>query len=260
MVKSKEEGRYPEWQSGIPAWPDSQRGYYVYNLQQVDKNIYEGLMVFRLNYPANGQPEEPDTMYLAVQNLRVEKEKDRWVAIPLEDFRSVEALEESLEWGCGELPSVVYSGEVDDFQINMNVQTVYTVDSTYNTMPEPNTEFTMATISNSNGVMHLGSQEERDLIESVGISVAPVYSGEKRPTQLAEVGEYGSGGGSSDGEVWGSERTEIGWGPYIELAGSSGTIAPNAEIVFPKFYVADFYVNGELLQQLDLYPRKGAAE
>ena len=40
--------------------------------------------------------------YLAVENLRVEKENGRWVVIPLENFRNIEALDQSLEWGvCG---------------------------------------------------------------------------------------------------------------------------------------------------------------
>lgn len=277
LITNTQKSLYPEWKSGLPAWPNEQEGYYVYNLTQPKRNVYEGLMVFKLNYPPDGQPEEYGKIYLAVQNLRVEKENGRWVAIPLEDFRNIEALDQSLGWGCMELPGVLYTCIVGDFRVEVNVQTVYTVDSTvennndinfmfvnsyfYDTTPKPNAKFTRAARTQSNGVMHLGSQEDRDLIEGLGISLAPVYKGEKRPTELPSPGNYGSGGGSNTGESWSSIKTSPGWGPYTELAGGGGgTFDPERNAVLPEFYVADFYVDGKLVDQIDLYPQKEVAE
>ena len=90
----KEKGKtgiYPTWDCGLDEWPDSQNGYYIYNLQQCDKNAYEGLFVIKVSYPPDGQPEEEGKMYLAVQNLRAENENGRWVVYPLEDFNSIPA-------------------------------------------------------------------------------------------------------------------------------------------------------------------------
>lgn len=214
-------------------------------------------------------------MQIAVQNLRAENENGRWVALPLGDFQHLEVLEQGLNWGCMELPGVLYTGLVDDFRLEVNVQTVYSVDSTvqnekdpifflgsyttYDKTPKPHARFTNAARTLSNGVMHLGAQAERDALEGVGLSLAPVYPGEERPKTLSEPGSYGSGGGSNAGESWGSQRVEPGWGPYMELSGGGGgTIDPEKEVVLPEFFAADFYLNGELAGQIDLYPEEGA--
>lgn len=278
--KEKEEtGIFPSWDCGLNEWPNTQSGYYIYNLKQCDKDTYEGLLVVKVNYPPNGLPGEKGKMYLAVQNLRVEKENGRWVAIPLEDFHSVEASDQNLEWGCAELPGVLYTGEVDDFRITAKVQTIYTVDSTmqsqndfnflfgsssfFDTTPKPNTRFSTAGIIHSSGVLHLGSQEERDLIKRIGLSIAPVYSGEERPTDLIQyLGGYSSGGSSNLGNSWGSKSTKPGWGPYIELAGGGTTFDSNRKFILPEFYVAELDVSGdgEQPKQVDLYPQEGVTE
>ena len=190
----KEKTRYPTWDCGLNQWPNTQSGYYIYNLKQCSKNAWEGLFVIKVNYPPNGQPEEEGKMYLAVQNLRVEKENGRWVAIPLEDFRNVEATEQSLEWGCVELPGIVYSGVALDIRADVKVQTIYTVENAvqqdnsnylfgnssvyFDTTPKPNAAFNKAVRTQSESLTYLGTAEERDKIEGLGLSVAPVYSGE----------------------------------------------------------------------------------
>lgn len=278
VIKERDrKGIYPTWDCGVDEWPDSQSGYFIYNLQQLENEIYEGLLVLKVSYPPDGKPEEFGMMYLAVQNLRVQKENGRWVAVPLEDFRSIEAMEQSLEWGCTELPGVLYTGVVDDFRVEVSVQTVHTVESTvqtqndlnfllgnnsyFDTTPKPNTEFTRAARAQSNGVTHLGSQEERDLIDVIGVSVAPVYLGEKRPTELQYEDGYDFGGGSNIGESWSSHRTEPGWGPYIRLGGGGGgTFDPEGDVILPEFYVAELHVKGVLVERLDLYPQKEVTE
>lgn len=276
--KEKEDtGIYPSWDCGLNEWPNSQGGYYIYNLKQYDQNTYEELLVVKVNYPPNGLPGEKEKMYLAVQNLRVEKENGRWVAIPLEDFHSVEASDQNLEWGCAELPGVLYTAVADKFQITAKVQTIHKVDNTiqnandfnfpfgttsfFDTTPKPNTRFSSAILIYRSGVLHLGSQEERDLIKRIGLSIAPVYPGEERPTDLFHyTGGYGSGGSSTTGESWGSESTKLGWGPYIEIAGGGGTFNPDQAVILPEFFVADLYVNGDRLEQVDLYPQEGVTQ
>lgn len=275
----KEKGKtgiYPTWDCGLDEWPDSQNGYYIYNLQQCDKNAYEGLFVIKVSYPPDGQPEEEGKMYLAVQNLRAENENGRWVVYPLEDFRNIEAIEQSLDWGCLELPGIVYSGTYSDFRIDVKVQTVYTVESTvqndnsnflfggstsyFDTTPKPNTEFTRAARTQSETLTHLGAAEERGEIERLGLSIYPVYAGEKRPENLTIPTGDQAGGSSNNGESWSSQKTVAGWGPTISLDGGGGTFDPNRDAVLPEYFVADLYVNSELIAQLDLLMRKGMTE
>ncbi len=275
-IKEKEKTSiFPSWDCGLNEWTDSQSGYYIYNLKQCDKNAYEGLFVVKVNYPPNGQPEE-GKMYLAVQNLRAEKENGRWVVVPLENFRNVEATEQSLDWGCLELPSIVYSGTHSDFRIDAKVQTVYKVESTvqndnnfffgnitsyFDTTPKPDAEFTWGARTQSESLTHLGTAEGREKIEGLGLSVAPVYFGEKRPDNLTAATGYDSGGGSSNGEGWGSQRTEPGWGPAIEInSGGGGTFNPQKDVVLPEYYAADLYINNELAAQLDLHLQEGVEE
>lgn len=274
-------GIFPTWDCGLNEWPDSQSGYYVYNLKQCGKNAYEGLLVLKVNYPPDGQA-EIGKMYLAVQNLHVEKERGRWVAIPLENFRNVEAIEQSLGWGCLELPGIIYSGTAADFRVDVKVQTVYAVENSvqqdgdymfgnsishFDTTPKPNAEFTRAGITHSKSLIHLGTAEERNRIEGVGLSVAPVYSGEKRPCDLTAAIGYLSEGVSSNGESWNSQKTESGWGPVVTLNGG-GEWAEGIEAIsdpawnarVPEYYAADLYINNRLAAQLDLYLQEGVEE
>ena len=274
MKETEQAGAYPMWESGLEAWPDAQSGYFIYNLSRCSKDVYEGLLVLRVNRDFDA--EDFGKMAMAAQDIRVVNENGRWVAEPLCDFQQFVVEEQSLQWGCMELPGVLYTGVTDDFQLEVNVQTVYIVDNAvqdkndpvffigshtaYDMTPKPNARFSAAARTLSNGARHLGTQAERDVLEGVGLSLAPVYPGEERPENLTAPGAYGSGGGSNSGESWGSQRTDPGWGPYMELGGGSGgSIDPEKEVVFPSYFAADFYLDGELAGQLDLRPEKGAA-
>mgnify|MGYP002519734706 CR=1 FL=1 len=37
MKWNRRNGNWPAWDSGLPDWPDKEEGYYVYNLEQVEK-------------------------------------------------------------------------------------------------------------------------------------------------------------------------------------------------------------------------------
>ena len=275
-IKEKEKaGIFPSWDCGLNEWPNSQSGYYIYNLKKCDKNAYEGLFVVKVNYPSNGQPEEEGKTYLAVRNLRAEKENGRWVVVTLEDFRTVEATERSLDWGCLELPGIVYSGTHSNFRIDVKVQTIYTVESTvqndnsnffvndssyFDTTPKPNAEFTWAARTQSEILTHLGTAEDREKIERLGLSISPVYPGEKCPENLTVPTGDDAEGSNSNGESWSSQRVEPGWGPIIMYGGGGGTFDPGGDTVLPESFVAALYVNDERVAQLDLQLKEGVME
>ena len=191
MLENDKAGIYPIWEPELDEWADTQSGYYIYNLKHIDSDTYEGLFVVELNYPPDGKAAEINKSYLAVQNLRVEKENGRWVAIPLEDFRHVETISQSLAWGCLGLPGITYAGESNDIRIEVTYQTIHTIDSTvanqndlwfmsssyYDTTPKPNAEFTNAARSQTTKCIYIGSDANKDSITQIGLSIAPVYEG-----------------------------------------------------------------------------------
>ena len=167
MLEREKKGIYPNWDCGLDEWPDSQSGYYIYNLEQCGKNAYEGLLVIKTNYLT----EEDETICLAVQKLKTRKENGRWVVVALDNFNIVETTELRLDWGCLELPGTVYSGTHSDFGIDAKVQTVYTIEGTvqndnsnfffgndssyFDTTPKPNAEFTWAAKTYSEIITHV---------------------------------------------------------------------------------------------------------
>lgn len=287
-IKEKEKtGTFPSWDCGLNEPPSSQNGYYIYNLKQCDKNVCEGLLVLKANYPADEQleedleeefEEEPKErkMYLVVQNLRAEKENGRWVVTALENFRNVEAAEQALDWGCDELPGFVYSGTHSKFRIDVKVQTMYTVNSTvqndnnsfffgngssyYDTAPKPNTEFTLAARVQNDSLTHLGTAEDREKISKLGLSNSPVYAGEKRPEKLNAPTGGNSSGIGSNGESIGTGTVEPGWGPTEVFGGGGTTFDPKRDAALPEYFVSDLYVNGEFVAQLDLQLKEGMAK
>ena len=281
MLEKDDNGIFPLWDPGIDEWANKQEGFYIYNLRHIEEDVYEGLFVIELNYPSDGKPAEINMTYLAVQNLRVEKENGRWVAIPLEDFRHVETLSQSLSWGCLGLPGITYAGEANDFKIEVSYQTIHTIDlrvpvqhelsflsgSYSDTTPNPNAEFSMAARSNSTKCIYLGRESEKDEITHIAVSVAPVFEGEKRPANLRNpnqelskpIGDMMSGG-SNSGEQWASKQLNPGWNSPITMDGGGGSTNPNQDIEHPEYFVADLYLNNEKVANLDLTLQKGEAQ
>jgi len=281
MLEKDDNGIFPQWDPGIDEWANKQEGFYIYNLKHVDDDTYEGLFVIELNYPPDGKPEEVNMTYLAVQNLRVEKENGRWIAIPLEGFRHVETISQSLSWGCLGLPSMTYSGEAKDFRVEVSYQTIHTIDlrvtvqhelsilsgSYSDTTPNPNAEFSMASWSQALACIYLGNESEKDTITNISLSTVPVYSGEKRPNTLRDpsqalskpIGDMMSGG-SNAGEQWASMKLNPGWNSTISMNGGGGSIDPTKEVEHPEYFVADLYLNNEKVANLDLMLQKGEAE
>ena len=55
MLENGQSGKSPAWNSGLDERASEQQGYYIYNLTEVEKDVYEGLLVVQLNYPPDGK-------------------------------------------------------------------------------------------------------------------------------------------------------------------------------------------------------------
>lgn len=274
------------WEYFLDRWPKTNSGYYIYNLKHIDKNTYEGLLVLKVgsyidnkeyyyDYDYEEEDENDGITHLAVQNLRVQKENGRWVAIPLEDFRSVDTWTHVLTWKCWDLPGFSYIGTASDIQVEATYQTVHYVQAESNfmfnsggffdTTPKPNAEFTSVVKSWYGICTYLGPESEKNGIRQMGLSMAPVYSGGKRPENLhpADADDVNESGGNSNEEVWGSCLLEPDWDPKVILCGGDNgdsSIDPMCEIELPEYCVADLYINEKLAAQLDLHLQEEVAE
>ncbi|MBR2409516.1 MAG: M56 family metallopeptidase [Lachnospiraceae bacterium] len=267
----------PFWKCGLIVPPDVQKGYAVFNLTQEGENAYEGMLAVMLAYPP-GPPEEQngdeEKLWLAVQNVRVEKDYDRWVALPLEEFRYVETKNYSFAWGCKELPGIVYTGEVGGFRIENVFQRVHvmehpatiqgkaalTFDSCYETTPKPSGEFTEVTEMQYVNCTYLGDEEQKETITRIGVSLAPVYEGEAPPEVLRMPYGADMAGSSNSGEQWGSRDVKPGWGPTVELSGGGTVVPADMAEELPMYYVTELYLNGEKVAEVDLTLQKGDRE
>lgn len=274
IMENDREHRNPDWDDECEAWPYTSFGYYIYNLKQCEKYAYEALFVMRLNFSPFPEPENEGMMYLAMQNLRVEQQKGRWVAIPLEEFRYLEAKEQNLEWGSEELPGMIYTGTASNIRADVKVQTVHIVDNTvqddtnnwllgsgtsFDTTPKPSAKFDLVKTSEDMSCTHLGTEAERESITHIGLSVASVYFGEERPKYLAKAISETSGG-SNEGRMWSSCETTPGWGPTIRMSGGGSSFEPTLNTELPLYYVADLYVNKQLFASMDLCLQEGVIE
>lgn len=267
----------PFWEYGLIVQPDVQKGYAVFNLTESGENAYEGMLAVMLAY-SPGVPEEQngdeEKNWLAVQNVRVEQENGRWVAIPLEEFRYVETGDQSFAWGCRELPGIVYAGEAEKFRIENVFQRVHvmtspvtvqgqpllTFNSRYDTTPRPSGEFTEVTEMQYVNCTYLGDEEEKAAIRQIGLSVIPVYEGEERPEVLRKPYGADMGGSSTSGENWASRTVKAGWGPKVELNGGGTVVPADMAEELPMYCAAELYLNGEKVAELDLTLQKGDRE
>lgn len=276
VTERMEAGRVPYWDIGIDSWPNEQEGYFIYNLRQVDETAYEGLLVFELNYRPDGRANEFGTIIIGYQNLRVEKEGPRWVTIPLEEIQWMEHIRQQIGWGAQNLPALIYSDTAEDFRVDVKVQTIHVVDNTiqneseiswlvgyigsYDLIPRPHAEFDWARYSRMNMLTHLGTQEERDRINKLGLSIAPFSQCEERPV-LSSPQHVAGTGSSNDGTSWTSISPKDGWGPveYLNGSGSSG----DPDVIgakLPDGFAVDLYINGEKAAELDLTLQEGGPQ
>ena len=231
-----------------------EEGYFIYNLQQVRDDVYEGTMVFELDDCSNLSNDEK---YIATQKVRVEKKKDRWTAVPTEKFNIIVAEYKQLETGCKELPCVVYSGYYGKFRIDVNVQVIYTANDLLKdgNKIHPGATFKQASRVQDVKMIHFGNEKERNEIKRLGLSIAPVYPGTLRPEKLEEITEYTKEESNIEGYCTINYKTEQGWGPTYETKGMTGYFFGEAMVYtefLPEYYVVDLYVNNIKAAQIDL--------
>lgn len=261
-----------KWESGFSGLPDERESYYIFNLEMPQKDVYEGLLVIKLINEPDDMEWTEGMSYLAYQKIRVEKENGRWITIPLNEFNYVATRQNLGRYGCMDLPAITYTDTVSDCKVDISFQTIYVVDNkventdafssmfgnsySYSYIPKPKAEFSDAYDNQESTLTHLGTQEERDLINRIGISVASVYPGQEKPVELTPaVGCDNISSSSSDGSSFAITDVEPGWGPSITLTGGGGggTFSQLLNIDTPEYYVADLYINNELYAQMELH-------
>ncbi len=256
-----------------PFSPNRQSGYQIYNLRPVEGGAYEGLLVLKTDNIAPWVERELPpwdgtvySRYLALQPLRAEKQGNRWVVLPLEDFQVVQGDERAT--GNLGLPAWVYEAQCGDFTLRMRYQTNSWVEESYITQYhlfgaalQPDGQFTGGYYSTDLTAVYTGAPEKRREIKSVGVSCAPMEAGGERP-ELRHAGIPGTSGSSSDGSEWGV-RDDFNWaahGDEIPLGGGGGGRSGGTEAWEyqpPEAYAADFYLNGEKIGELTLLPVEG---
>ena len=262
------------WNGGLDGTCSSGDDYYIYNVETIDKDVFEGVLVLKLvNKPDSMEWELEKSFFVAYQKIRVYKEKGRWVTIPLEKFQYAETNDEWLHYGCDKLPATTFTGTQNDYKIDILFQTIYVVDNkitndddvfssmfgnsySYNKVPILNAEFSMAYDNHESTLTHLGTQEERDLVNRIGVSVASVYPGQERPGELPPaIGCQNIHSSSSDGYSSSTTGVQQGWGPTVHLSGGGGggTFSQLLNVNTPEYYVADLYINNELYAQMELH-------
>ncbi|MBP3521890.1 MAG: hypothetical protein J6J87_11185, partial [Oscillospiraceae bacterium] len=252
-------------------WPDpwldgrirTDDGYQIHNLTQMEEDIYEGLLVLKFNSTRNGEywDSRADQCPLAVQTLRVEKEGDRWVVIPQEDFRYL--MGDQRVYGNLGLPVVEYSARAGDFVVRILWQTTSSVDS-YKTSdglfpttyfdrePQPNGELTTQAMS-SLQVSYVGKPEDKGKYSHIGVSFNPMEENGERPRLPALLWADGYIGSS---EGYEGMPLEEGWEELPPMGGcgagyGKGTLEP------PPAYAVDLYLNKEKVAELTLLPKEG---
>lgn len=261
---------FPYWDSGVPAWPDVNSGYYIYNLSCRDE-IYEGLLVIRLSGNLDGALEE-NTLYLAYQPLRVERENGRWVTYAEGDFQTVSTPETLaiINWECWALPCYRYVGETEDFRIEIQHQTVHEVENwsyesgffgstqLFDRTPKPNAVFSQVAVSHNGKVFHLGTQEERNAMSHLGIGVERVMPGEEPPERTEIYYHQSSSSSSGDGSGWSNRTLEEGWGPALNLYGGGSKFPPDSDSSeLPEYYFIDLYIDRKYATSLRLTLEEG---
>lgn len=275
MHQQEDKSSYPLWDSGLECYPNTKTGYFVYNLEPVGKNAYEGLLAVELNYPPDGQPSEPHKIYLAIQTVRTEKENNRWVIIPQEEFQTLAVEANRLEWGIPEFPTYIYSGKTDDMQVEVHLQKTFLVNNTvteadeisaflgadtyFDSIPKPSAEFDTVHYTRWSYCTYIGDETDKSEIYQLGISSAPLLNKKDRPVLPDASGT--SSGSSSNGECWGGITVSEDWGPSI-LIGGGGTNTDYSKDAFdlPYEYAADLYINGNKAAELNLNLQEGGPQ
>lgn len=259
---------HEHWEAGLPGYP--QRNYFLYNLTPADGG-YEALLVLPMQFiwGSDGAPVYPPEWgngCAAVQPLRAEEQDGRWVVLSLGDFAVYETNQSPdnlswLDWGDESLPAAaVYQGEAENFQLEVQLQTVWTVDNevqqeaafsffgsgtAFDSTPKPAAVFEGVQLASFGEAVFTGDETAKAELHHLGLSVAPMEEDGSRPA-LEEPSRGDGGGSGSDGGMWASQTLSSDWDGTLHLGGGSGGIDPDRVLPLPAGYAADLYVNGEL--------------
>ena len=260
---------YWDWEgSSLAMYTDRSKGYYIYNLKEVEEDVWEGWLAVTLVGPPEGETWSGlvHERWMAIQPLRAEKEGDRWVVVPQGDFQAVQG--DLRNGGNLGLPAWKYTASAGDFTLLMRRQTISTVQSydqytnwfdsysAFNPTPIPDGEF--ESVFNHILLAHYtGAPEDKENYREIAVSYLPISGDEPRPDLRTPDGGH-SAGGSSTGAAWGSNILEEGWTDEIFLAG--GGSSREGIVLPPDAYAADLYLNGECVAELTLLPSEGGLD
>ena len=253
-------------------------GYAIYNLNQVEKDVWEGVLVIQLVKPPEGVEWDGLTAHrwLAIQRLRAEKEGERWIVLPQEDIWTVQG--DARRGGNLAVPAWVYEGEYGDFTLRVQWQTMASSSSnnipssnaffgisssSFDSTPNPHAEFDLVYWDHITYAVYHGDPDKKSEYAGVSVSCVPIFGeldGRTRPEPLDELYlKMDSGRSSSDGSVSGTRILEDGWDDWIFLSGGGGNLAGSDLETYslPRAYAADLYLNGELAAELTLLPEGG---
>ena len=254
---------------GLPAWPNPDYGYLVYNLRQQGE-AYEGLLVLELSGALEGREPAPyGHCLLAVQRVRVEQQAGRWVALPQEDFQVVESRWASLMNTPDDVlpPFCTYAAEYGDFRLEMKQWYSYLVTSwsqpgenvyiggytwgTFNTFPQPDGAFDK-NLSKNLYAVYIGDEADKEKYNylHIGAVSKPWVAGAARPYFQHYSGLGDVSGSSNQGECFGFRQLGADWNNPVFICGSGGYGVDEQ----PDRYAADFYLNGSKAAELELAP------
>ena len=268
MTQTGDYSWQPEGGFGLHAWFDRKEGYYIYNLRACGEHAYTGLLVLKYNgLQKNGLGPKGGNVFAAIQNLRVEKEKERWVVTAFDELHLIEVKDGYLTWGSEELPGIAYAADAQGIRTEVKLQTIATVDNygkdgvIYDTVPRPHTQFSRVTEMADIIYTNIGDAESGRKIKNIGIATAPVYAGETVEAVRAGLpkvsGTGNEGGSSTEGPIWGSQNLKEGLTGTVSFGGGGGDLDAAAEPQLPQCYAADLYLNGSLAAQLTLRLQEG---
>ena len=279
VYSSKKPWEYMEYFGLESAMVEFISGYAIYNLNQVEKDVWEGILVIQLVKPPAGVVEWDGMTahrWLAVQRLRAEKEGERWIVLPQEDIRTVQG--DARVGGNLAVPAWVYEGEYGDFTLRIQWQTMASassnnipssnaffgmVSSSFDPTPNPHAEFDLVSWDYITYAVYHGDPGKKSEYAGISVSCVPVYEEpggrpEIEPLDEDRLGSRSSGT-SSGGSHSGTRVLEDGWDDWIFLSGGGGNFAGNDLEThgLPLAYAVELYLNGELAAELTLLPKGG---